>query len=104
MASRPAAIAVARLYLFHMLQRILAAGFIALCLPTKTDKLPSGSQWLREIKHTSRPLCLRMCCKTLRCAAKANQCCAPVLVLESILLNLVVKIVLQHIPSESDMR
>jgi bifunctional non-homologous end joining protein LigD len=24
---------------------------IALCLPTKTDKLPSGSQWLHEIKH-----------------------------------------------------
>jgi len=21
------------------------------CLPTKTDKLPSGSQWLHEIKH-----------------------------------------------------
>jgi len=27
------------------------AGFIAPCLPTKTDKLPSGSQWLHEIKH-----------------------------------------------------
>src|SRR5215472_4727682 len=34
-----------------MLQRILPAGFIAPCLPTKTDKLPSGSQWLHEIKH-----------------------------------------------------
>jgi ATP-dependent DNA ligase len=33
-----------------MLQRTLPAGFIA-CLPTKTDKLPSGSQWLHEIKH-----------------------------------------------------
>src|SRR5262249_16062663 len=32
-------------------QRTLPAGFIALCLPTKTDKLPSGSQWLHEIKH-----------------------------------------------------
>jgi ATP-dependent DNA ligase len=32
-----------------MLQR--PAGFIAPCLPTKTDKLPSGSQWLHEIKH-----------------------------------------------------
>jgi bifunctional non-homologous end joining protein LigD len=31
--------------------RILPAGFIAPCLPTKTDKLPSGSQWLHEIKH-----------------------------------------------------
>src|SRR5215472_561333 len=29
----------------------LPAGFIAPCLPTKTDKLPSGSQWLHEIKH-----------------------------------------------------
>ena len=34
-----------------MLQRALPAGFIAPCLPTKTDKLPSGSQWLHEIKH-----------------------------------------------------
>jgi bifunctional non-homologous end joining protein LigD len=34
-----------------MLQRTLAAGFIAPCLPTKTDKLPSGGQWLHEIKH-----------------------------------------------------
>jgi bifunctional non-homologous end joining protein LigD len=29
----------------------LPAGFIAPCLPTKTDKLPSGSQCLHEIKH-----------------------------------------------------
>jgi hypothetical protein len=34
-----------------MLQRTLAAGFIAPCLPTKTDKLPSGDGWLHEIKH-----------------------------------------------------
>jgi len=34
-----------------MLQRTLPAGFIAPCLPTKTTKLPSGSQWLPEIKH-----------------------------------------------------
>jgi len=34
-----------------MLQRTLPAGFIAPCLATKTDKLPSGSQWLHEIKH-----------------------------------------------------
>jgi hypothetical protein len=41
----------AQFYLFHMLQRTFPAGFIAPCLPTKTDKLPSGSQWLHEIKH-----------------------------------------------------
>jgi hypothetical protein len=35
----------------RMLQRTLPAGFIAPCLPTKTDKLPSGSQWLHEIKR-----------------------------------------------------
>jgi hypothetical protein len=29
----------------------LAAEFIASCLPSKTDKLPSGSGWLHEIKH-----------------------------------------------------
>ena len=43
---------VSQLYLVHMLQRTLPAGFIAPCLPTKTDKLPSGSQWLHEIKHS----------------------------------------------------
>jgi bifunctional non-homologous end joining protein LigD len=32
-----------------MLQRTLPA--IAPCLLTKTDKLPSGSQWLHEIRH-----------------------------------------------------
>jgi hypothetical protein len=34
-----------------MLQRIFSAGFIAPCLPTKTDKLPSGDLWLHEIKQ-----------------------------------------------------
>jgi hypothetical protein len=34
-----------------MLPRTLPAGFIAPCLPTKTDKLPAGGQWLHEIKH-----------------------------------------------------
>jgi bifunctional non-homologous end joining protein LigD len=38
-------------YLAHMLQRTFPTGFIAPCLPTKTDKLPSGGQWLHEIKH-----------------------------------------------------
>jgi hypothetical protein len=34
-----------------MLQRTLPAGFIAPCLPTKTEKLPSGDLRLHEIKH-----------------------------------------------------
>jgi bifunctional non-homologous end joining protein LigD len=34
-----------------MSQRTLPAGFIAPCLPSKTDKLPSGGEWLHEIKH-----------------------------------------------------
>jgi bifunctional non-homologous end joining protein LigD len=38
-------------YVAHMLQRIFSAGFIAPCLPTKIDKLPSGDLWLHEIKH-----------------------------------------------------
>src|SRR5215510_15869773 len=42
---------VSQLYLVPMLQRTLPPGSIAPCLPTKTDKLPSGSQWLHEIKH-----------------------------------------------------
>jgi|SRR5262245_10831003 len=32
-------------------QRTLPAGFIEPCLPTKTDKLPSGDLWVHEIKH-----------------------------------------------------
>jgi hypothetical protein len=32
-----------------MLQRTLSAGFVAPCLQSKTDKLPSGSDWLHEI-------------------------------------------------------
>jgi hypothetical protein len=39
-----------------MLQGTLPAGFIAACLPTKTGKLPSGAQWLHEIKHDSASL------------------------------------------------
>ena len=31
--------------------RTLPTGFIAPCLPTKAHALPSGSQWLHEIKH-----------------------------------------------------
>jgi bifunctional non-homologous end joining protein LigD len=38
-------------YLARMLQRTLPAGFIAPCLPIKTAQLPSGRQWLHEIKH-----------------------------------------------------
>jgi bifunctional non-homologous end joining protein LigD len=32
----------------------LPAGFIAPCLPSKTDKLPSGSEWLHEIRVIAR--------------------------------------------------
>jgi bifunctional non-homologous end joining protein LigD len=35
----------------HYVAAYPPAGFIAPCLPSKTDKLPSGSQWLHEIKH-----------------------------------------------------
>jgi ATP-dependent DNA ligase len=34
-----------------MLPRTLPAGFIAPCLPIKTDRLPSSREWLHEIKH-----------------------------------------------------
>jgi len=42
---------VSQQYWVDMSQRTLPAGFIAPCLSTKTDKLPSGSDWLHEIKH-----------------------------------------------------
>jgi bifunctional non-homologous end joining protein LigD len=45
------AITGAWLYSARMLQRTLPAGFVAPCLPSKTDQLPSGSEWLHEIKH-----------------------------------------------------
>ena len=31
--------------------RTFPAGFIAPCLPTKADTLPSGGLWIHEIKH-----------------------------------------------------
>ena len=34
-----------------MYMRALPAGFIAPCLPTKADTLPSGGLWIHEIKH-----------------------------------------------------
>ena len=42
---------VSQLYLVRVLQPTFPTGFIAPCLPTKTDKLPSGGLWLHEIKH-----------------------------------------------------
>src|SRR5262245_5325633 len=39
------------LFLERPLRRQPRPSFIAPCLPTKTDKLPFGSQWLHEIKH-----------------------------------------------------
>jgi hypothetical protein len=54
--NRPNDAAVA-LYVPAMLQRTLPAGFIAPCLPTKTDKLPSGDLWLYdEISMTASGL------------------------------------------------
>jgi ATP-dependent DNA ligase len=44
------ALAVAARYEPTML-RILAAGFVAPCLPTKAQQPPSGEAWLHEIKH-----------------------------------------------------
>jgi ATP-dependent DNA ligase len=37
--------------MFAVMLRSLPAGFIAPCLPTKADTLPSGEAWLHEIKH-----------------------------------------------------
>jgi bifunctional non-homologous end joining protein LigD len=37
--------------MFAALLRSLPAGFIAPCLPTKADTLPSGEMRLHEIKH-----------------------------------------------------
>src|SRR5215211_707950 len=67
------AIIVAQLYLARMLQRTLAAGFIAPCLPSKTDKLPSGSQWLHEIKHDGfRVIARKESAKVRLCSRPGN--------------------------------
>ena len=42
-----------------MLQRTFPAGFIAPCLPTKADTLPSGGLWLHEIKYDGFRLMVR---------------------------------------------
>jgi ATP-dependent DNA ligase len=34
-------------------ERTVPAGFIAPCLPTKTERPSSGQLWLHEIKHDS---------------------------------------------------
>jgi bifunctional non-homologous end joining protein LigD len=39
------------MYLAGMLRRTLPPGYIAPCLLTRTDELPSSSEWLHEIKH-----------------------------------------------------
>jgi bifunctional non-homologous end joining protein LigD len=44
------AIVIAQMLFGRLLQRGLPAGFIAPCLPIKTDKLPSGSEWLHARK------------------------------------------------------
>jgi ATP-dependent DNA ligase len=44
-------VAIVPNYGHYVAYATLPAGFIAPCLPTKTDKLPSGSDWLHEIKH-----------------------------------------------------
>ena len=49
-----------------MWQRTLPAGFIAPCLPSKTDKLPSGRQWLHEIKHDGFRVIARKDAATVR--------------------------------------
>ena len=38
-------------HIAELKSHILRQRVIAPCLPTKTDKLPSGDLWLHEIKH-----------------------------------------------------
>jgi len=49
-ASLDSHFAAAHLCLLPCCVRFLPA-FIASCLPTKADTLPSGEMWLHEIKH-----------------------------------------------------
>ena len=56
--------------------RTLPAGFIAPCLPTKTDKLPSGSDWLHEIKHDGFRVIARKLSVVFRMNSIASVCSA----------------------------
>jgi bifunctional non-homologous end joining protein LigD len=56
-------------YLARMLQRTLPAGFIAPCFPTKTTQLPSGGQWLHEIKHDGFRIIARKTARETFCSA-----------------------------------
>src|SRR6476646_7043304 len=61
-----------------MLQRTIPAGFVAPCLPTKTDKLPSGSQWLHEIKHDGFRIIARKDGDRVRLYSRpGNPACCP---------------------------
>ena len=42
-----------------MLSRALSAGFIEPCLPSSAEKLPSGPDWVHEIKHDGYRLMAR---------------------------------------------
>jgi ATP-dependent DNA ligase len=54
--------------------RPLSVGFIAPCLPTKTDKLPSGSQWLHEIKDDGFRIIARKNGERVRLTVFAHAC------------------------------
>jgi len=49
--------------------RSLPAGFIAPCLPTKADTLPSGEMWLHEIKHDGLRVSLARMATACGCTA-----------------------------------
>jgi bifunctional non-homologous end joining protein LigD len=57
-----------------MLQRILPAGFIAPWLPTKTGKLPSGSEWLHEIKRDGFRMLVRRDVSGIRLRRRGGCC------------------------------
>jgi hypothetical protein len=50
-ARRGSHFTTAALFFGHVAMPTLPAGFIAPCLPTKAETLPSGALWLHEIKH-----------------------------------------------------
>src|SRR6266700_4191513 len=46
--------------------RILPPGFVPPCLPTKTERPPSGELWLHEIKHEGFRVFVGMACVMVR--------------------------------------